>query len=181
MAKPTRTFSASIGQASTGTAGPDQIETDLDAIFNMFDPSEDGIDTENLCNDAVTDLIIGNRTVDQAIVTAFSNTGVLTNILSWIVKVIKAIQGDVTNWYDTVAYSLTDLKDQIDALVLGELPAGSIDNTQLDTDIKVGSLAALTTTVKTDITSAVNEVKDAQVAETEFLCFCGLRDLRRLT
>jgi len=50
MAKPTRTFTASSGQASSGTAGPDQIEVDLDAIFKMFDPLADGggIGTDNI-------------------------------------------------------------------------------------------------------------------------------------
>ncbi len=37
MTRPTRTFSASAGDASTGNAGPDALETDLDAIIAMFD------------------------------------------------------------------------------------------------------------------------------------------------
>lgn len=33
MALPSRTFSANVGQTSTGSRGPDAIETDIDAIL----------------------------------------------------------------------------------------------------------------------------------------------------
>jgi hypothetical protein len=55
---------------------------------------------------AVTDTHLGNRTVDQAIAAATANTGTLTQLLSWIVKEIKAIKG-TTNWYDSVANALS--------------------------------------------------------------------------
>lgn len=109
MAIPTRTFSANVGQTSTGTRGPDQIETDLDALFNLFDPDKTGIDTENLKDGAATDAIIGDRTVNQAIATAYANTGTLTQILSWIVKTILAMKGTVTNWYDAGAATVSQL------------------------------------------------------------------------
>lgn len=46
----------------------------------------------------------------------------------------------------------------IDDAAAGIVPANSISNSELGTDVKVGSLAALTTTVKTDAVSAINEV-----------------------
>lgn len=54
MAKPTRTFGADVGQYSTGTSGPDQIEYDLDQTFKMFDPNQTGggIGLENLKDEA---------------------------------------------------------------------------------------------------------------------------------
>lgn len=38
--KPVRSFSANVGDFSTGTAGPDAIEADIDKITKMFDPSK---------------------------------------------------------------------------------------------------------------------------------------------
>lgn len=116
MAKPKRTFSADVGQRSVGAAGPDQIEYDLDNLFAALDPNDTfkdgspgGITTENMRNNAVTDAILGNRTVDQAIADPESNTGTLTQLLSWIVKHIKAVKGNVTNWYDAAASSISAL------------------------------------------------------------------------
>ncbi|MGD9644024.1 MAG: hypothetical protein AB7V08_15000, partial [Elusimicrobiales bacterium] len=116
VAKPKRTFSADVGQRSRYSAGPDQIEYDLDNAFAMFDPaatlrdgSPGGISTENLRSGAVTDDIIGSRTVDQNIAAVESNTGTLTQLLSWIVKHIKAVKGSVTNWYDAAASTISDI------------------------------------------------------------------------
>lgn len=177
MVVPTRTFSANVGQTSTGTRGPDQLETDLDAIFTLLNA---GLDTEHMANGAASDDIIGSRTVDQAIATASADTGTLTQLLSWIVKAIFTIQGDVTNWYDTPDYSLTDLKDEIDDLVLGEIPEGSIYDSQLALDIKVGSLATLNTAETGNITDALNEVHDQLEAEQELILFSQVRGVRRL-
>jgi len=122
VAKPKRTFSADVGQRSVGAAGPDQIEYDLDNAFAMFDPaatlrdgSAGGINTENIRGGAVTDDIIGTRTVDQNIATVESNTGTLTQLLSWIVKHIKAIKGSVANWYDAAASSISALRGDLDS------------------------------------------------------------------
>lgn len=43
------------------------------------------------------------------------------------------------------------------AFVLGALSPNSVLNSMLGTDVKVGSLALLSTTVKTDVVSAINE------------------------
>ena len=54
---PQRTFSADVGQYSTGTAGPDQMEYDFVNLFAMLDPSKTlkdgspgGIGAENMQN-----------------------------------------------------------------------------------------------------------------------------------
>lgn len=49
--------------------------------------------------------------------------------------------------------------DSITGVVLGQIPDNSLTNTKLGTDIKVGSLAALTTTEKGSVVGAVNELK----------------------
>lgn len=46
----------------------------------------------------------------------------------------------------------------IDDAAAGVVPAGSISNTELATDCKVGSLAALTTTAKSNVVAALNEI-----------------------
>lgn len=53
---------------------------------------------------------------------------------------------------------------QIVSVTLGQIPDGSLTNAKLATDIKVGSLTALTTTDKTSVTNAVNELKSSQDA-----------------
>jgi len=134
MAKPKRTFSADVGQRSIGTAGPDQIEYDLDNLFSALDPNAlfkdgtaGGINTENMRAGAVTDTILGNRTVDQAIVDVESNTGTLTQLLSWIVKHIKAVKGNVVNWYDAAATSLSVLWDKFNGTT-GHKHTGAVND-----------------------------------------------------
>lgn len=48
--KPHRTFNGTVGRPSVDQGGPDQIEKDLDSLFNMFDPNapSGGIGTDNL-------------------------------------------------------------------------------------------------------------------------------------
>lgn len=58
----------------------------------------------------------------------------------------------------TVYAQLASLKGMIDALVAVSVPDGSIDDDKLATDVKVGSLAALTTTEKSSIQGAINEL-----------------------
>lgn len=64
---------------------------------------------------SVNDTKIGTRTVDQAIVDAYSNTGTLTQLLSWIAKTILAMKGSVTNWYDAAAASISTIWAKFDA------------------------------------------------------------------
>lgn len=141
MSKPKRTFSANVNQYSTGVAGPDQIEQDLDSIFKMFDPSEvdGGIGTENIQDGAGTDVKLGNRTIDSAL-EGGANTGTVTQILSWLGKLIKSITGK-TNWFDNPSKSIEDLISydasllaQMQAIVLGQIPDGTLIDDKLTND-----------------------------------------------
>lgn len=112
MAKPTRTFTGEEGQPSTGSAGPEAIKTDIDSALKMFDPDAllpngdpGGIDEENLRDGAVSDRVIGTRTIDQSVVPN-GHTGTLTALLSGIANRIKAITGR-PNWYDDPDFDLT--------------------------------------------------------------------------
>ena len=65
----------------------------------------------------------------------------------------------ITGVTGATAYAqIGDLKTQIDGVVLGSIPDDSLTNAKLGTDIKVGSLAALTTTDKTSVVNAINEL-----------------------
>lgn len=46
----------------------------------------------------------------------------------------------------------------IASVVLGQIPDNSITNNKLGSDVKIGSLASLTTTIKTSIVNAINEL-----------------------
>ena len=120
MAKPTRTFTGQEGQRSTGTAGPDAIRNDFDNAFAMFDPEKTlttgdpgGISAENIRPGAVTDDVIGERTVSQTTAPS-GNTGKLTPLLSGIVNRIRAIMG-TSNWYNNPPTTLQTAKNHIDA------------------------------------------------------------------
>lgn len=54
--------------------------------------------------------------------------------------------------------AVLELYNAITGIVLGQIPDNSLTNLKLGTDVKVGSLALLSTTVKTDVVSAINEV-----------------------
>jgi hypothetical protein len=65
MVLPRRTFSADVGQKSTGSRGPDQLEADLDALFRMMDPADNGIGTDNLVDSSVTTSKIADLNVTE--------------------------------------------------------------------------------------------------------------------
>jgi hypothetical protein len=58
----------------------------------------------------------------------------------------------------TVQAILAWLKDQIYNVVLDQVPDDSINNAKLGTDVKVGSLAELTTAIKTSVVAAMNSI-----------------------
>lgn len=62
--------------------------------------STSSITSGMLSSGSVVDVAIGSRTVNQAITTAFSNTGNLTQLISWFAKSLKAATGE-SNWYTT--------------------------------------------------------------------------------
>ena len=54
--------------------------------------------------------------------------------------------------------TITNAKIANGTITATEIADGTVSNTELATDVKVGSLATLTTTAKTDVTSAINEL-----------------------
>lgn len=76
----------------------------------------------------------------------------------------------ITGVTGATAYAqIGDLKTQIDGVVLGTIPDNSLTNVKLGTDIKIGSLAALTTTDKTSVVNAINELVTTVSANTSAL------------
>jgi len=117
-----RQFTSDEGQKSTGLGGPDQLEKEFDKIGVFLDPdathedgSQGGIGPENLQPGATTDANIGDRTVNQNITTTVGNTGSLTFLLSWIVKMIKTVTGR-TNWYDSPTRNMEQLDTDLATL-----------------------------------------------------------------
>jgi len=68
---------------------------------------------------------------------------------------------------ETVQAILEYLKTQIDGVTLGEIPDDSLTNVKLNTDIKIGSLASLTTTDKGSVIGAINEINSEIVTVAE--------------
>ena len=102
-------FDAAAGHKHTGAAG------DAPPLLST-----------GLADGAATDAKVGNRTADPAIATAYSNTGTLTQLFSWIVKVIKGITG-TTNWYDIPSASLASLWAKFN-LTTGHKHTGAVDD-----------------------------------------------------
>ena len=120
MAKPLRTFNANEGQPSVGTAGPDQIEYDLDNLFAMFDPqallhdgSPGGISGENIRSDSITDQHLGYRTIDDT-VQAVADTALLSVLLSSLASELRKLKG-TTRWRDAAALTIADIARTLDA------------------------------------------------------------------
>ena len=110
MAKPKRTFSADVGQYSVGTAGPDQIEYDLDNLFHMLDPStllKDG-STGGIGPDNMSDRF----TVDQS-QSPTSNQGKLHLLVGRIANRIRAILG-LDDWKKDPPITLKAAKEHVD-------------------------------------------------------------------
>ena len=110
MAKPKRTFSADVGQHSVGTAGPDQIEYDLDNLFHMLDPSTllkdgspGGIGPDNMSD---------RFTVDQS-QSPVSNQGALHLLVGRIANRIRAILG-LDDWKKDPPITLKAAKEHVD-------------------------------------------------------------------
>ena len=64
--------------------------------------------------------------------------------------------------YGGVLATLQDFIDAVEAAGIGTLPGeGQITNTMMATDVKIGSLASLTTTAKTSVAASINELNTA--------------------
>lgn len=134
--KPTRTFSATDGQRSTGTAGADAIERDIDSLCKALDPllPGGGIGAENIKDDSFPDSVIGNRVVDDAL-SGGGDTGTLTELLSWLARGIKAITGK-GDWYTLPTKSIDVVINDMQGLTLGQIPDGTVTKTKLHTDLQ---------------------------------------------
>jgi len=158
------------GQSVGGDAGVVQTAFDSRAIDNQ--------DFINSIIDALESIVNGSSGADSIGATAISG-GTATTIQGILeelkildsqnvkLNTIQNITGS-KSFLDTVtvlnpayANSATP-KSYVDAIaaafVLGTLPDNSVTNTKLATDIKVGSLATLTTTTKSSVVGAINEV-----------------------
>lgn len=117
--KPERQFSANEGDYSIGLAGPDAIEADIDTLARMFDPltthsdgTPGGIGTDNIQTGAITDDVIGDRTINDSIVDAYSNTGRIGKLFSLIAKAIKGLKG-TTNWFDSPSDTINGIHTRV--------------------------------------------------------------------
>lgn len=117
--KPTREFSANVGDYSIDDAGPDAIENDVDKIMRMFDPDTEhapgipgGIGAGNIQANAVTDAIVGERTINQAIADAYTNTGTISKLLSLLAKTIKALKG-TANWHTATTDTIEGIHGRV--------------------------------------------------------------------
>jgi len=152
MTMPTRTFEAEVGIPSEGTAGPNQIEWDLDNIFAMFNPAAmtrdgqpGGIGHENLRDDAATDRVIGDRTISDAEAPT-GDTGPLTVILGWLAHQIKAILGS-SSWRDQPARTLAEISATVGAagLLAGVATDAAIGERTVDqTKLPISDTGTLT-------------------------------------
>ncbi len=61
----------------------------------------------------ITDVEIGKRTIDQGIAMAVSNTGTLTQLFSFLAKVIRDITGK-TNWYEAPVKTMAGLNTALE-------------------------------------------------------------------
>lgn len=60
----------------------------------------------------ITDVNIGSRTIDQGIAATVSSTGTLTQLFSFLAKIIKGITGKA-NWYDAPIKTIAGLNTDI--------------------------------------------------------------------
>lgn len=119
MSIPKRTFSADVGQTSTGTRGPDAIENDLDSLIKCLDPVKEGLKEENF--NALA------HTINDSIADVYANQGTPNKLFSWLAKQVKAITGGAT-WSTAPPATLTDVEAHINALaphVGHETPEGA--------------------------------------------------------
>src|SRR5690606_6435172 len=116
MARPTRTFTGQEGQRATGSAGPDPIRRDFDAIFAMFNPEATlptgeagGIDaSENM-----KAVLVDQNQAPEA------DSGKIPTLLSGIVNRIKAITG-MPDWKNTPPTTLAGVHNQVNNITVDQ-------------------------------------------------------------
>lgn len=83
--------------------------------------------------------------------------------LNPIFETIRVALNDTDTRVDNV-YTKTEIDTTLAGITAGVMPDNSVTNTKLATDVKVGSLAALTTTDKSSVVAAMIEVRALAVA-----------------
>lgn len=177
MTKPTREFSANEGDYSIGLAGPDAIENDIDSLVRMFDPminhpggQKGGIGTENIQPNAITDDLIGERTINESGATANSKTGKLSYFLNLFGKLLNAIKG-TTNFYDAPADTIANIHTRVSK---NTTDIGSLTTTKADksyVDIELGkkadktSVSSSVANLQAQITSNDSDISNLQSAD----------------
>lgn len=130
-----------LASVTDGDSGADNVKATplnggtadtIQGILEELKTSEGVLDAQNV-------KITGNQTVN----------GIKTFTSSPIVP---------TPINSTHASSKGYVDASIGAVVLGQIPDDSLANSKLGTDIKVGSLSSLLTTIKSSVTDAINEL-----------------------
>ena len=103
-------------------AGAPAIMAAILELIDMFDKTAThvggdagGIGALNIKDDAITDVTIGNRTINDAIATALSDTGTLNDLLSYMAKQLKALAG-TSGWKVTANETVNGLDARVDAI-----------------------------------------------------------------
>ena len=60
----------------------------------------------------ITDAQLGNRTINQGIAAEVSNTGTLTQLFSFLAKIIKGVTGK-SNWYDAPVKTIEEINTEL--------------------------------------------------------------------
>lgn len=101
-----------IVMTNPATSQVRRVEGDTRMMFGQVIGASGGAPLANssilqvhLLDGIVNDAKMGTRVIDDAIVTAYSDTGTLTQIVSWFGKQLRAIIGS-DDWHDTPATSL---------------------------------------------------------------------------
>lgn len=92
-------------------AGEPALTLDTKKLY-IGDGSDKVLINPDIGENEITDLNIGNRTINQNIGTASSNTGTLTQLFSFLAKAIKGITGKA-NWYALPVKSIEDLNSEL--------------------------------------------------------------------
>jgi hypothetical protein len=92
-------------------AGEPAFTLDTKKLY-VGDGTEKVLINPDIGTNEITDVQIGNRTIDQGIADTVSNTGTLTQLFSFIAKIIKGITGK-TNWYDAPVKTIAELNTDI--------------------------------------------------------------------
>lgn len=140
----TREFAGDIGQRSRGTASPNSIENDLDRLIASLNPDATitfpdgttrvgGLHAENFSSTiAFTDANIGPRTINDGL-TGGADAGTLTQLLSWLAKMIRTCTGK-PDWLTPPVKSLEALNAELINIVLDQIPNGTVTDFKLSDD-----------------------------------------------